>query len=149
MGRGSETATSNGWTFISVQVTTSSPRIKAQPISPSQRCRMHFLRLGGLQKPAPWHQKQALSTNFEGRPDRLFVLLGLVTWRYQVLKYTRKIRRSEYTRRCAPRTFGSTNLSTFALSPWQNPGRAGYLSSWLFIYSVPNCSKACSEQWCL
>ena len=28
--------------------------------------------------------------------------------------------------------------------PGSNPGRAGYLSSWLCRYSAPNCSKACS-----
>ena len=28
--------------------------------------------------------------------------------------------------------------------PGSNPGRAGYLSSWLCIYSAPNCSNAWS-----
>ena len=28
-----------------------------------------------------------------------------------------------------------------------NPGRGGYLSSWLCIYRAPNCSKAWSVQW--
>ena len=30
-----------------------------------------------------------------------------------------------------------------------NPGRAGYLSLWLYIYSTPNCSEAGSVQCCL
>ena len=29
--------------------------------------------------------------------------------------------------------------------PGSNPGRAGYLSSWLCIYSAPNCSNAWGE----
>ena len=30
-----------------------------------------------------------------------------------------------------------------------NPGQDGYLSSWLCIYSAPDCSKAWSVQCCL
>ena len=33
--------------------------------------------------------------------------------------------------------------------PGSSPGRAGYLSSWLCIYSAQNCSKAWSVQCCL
>ena len=40
---------------------------------------------------------------------------------------------------------GACNLGV----PGSNPGRAGYLSSWLCIYSAPNCSKAWSVQCCL
>ena len=32
--------------------------------------------------------------------------------------------------------------------PGSNPGRAGYLSSWLFIYSAPNCSKKWGVRCC-
>ena len=28
--------------------------------------------------------------------------------------------------------------------PGSNPGRGGYLSSWLCIYSAPNCSNDCT-----
>ena len=35
---------------------------------------------------------------------------------------------------------GACNLE----APGSHPGQAGYLSSWLSIYSAPNCSKACS-----
>ena len=40
---------------------------------------------------------------------------------------------------------GACNL----VVPDLNPGRDGYLSSWLCIYSAPNCSKAWSVQCCL
>ena len=38
------------------------------------------------------------------------------------------------------RQHGACNLEV----PGLYPGRAGYLSSWLCIYSAPNCSKAWS-----
>ena len=40
---------------------------------------------------------------------------------------------------------GACNLGV----PGSNPGRAEYLSSWLCIYSAPNCSKVWSVQCCL
>ena len=40
-------------------------------------------------------------------------------------------------------------LVTWGYHAGSNPGRDGYLSSWLCIYSAPNCSKAVSVKCCL
>ena len=48
--------------------------------------------------------------------------------------------------------FDGSFISTGAChleEPGSNPGRAGYLSSWLCMSSAPNCSEEWSVQYCL